>query len=84
MVHQMNFLDVTLLPKDIAEALIPGMRQFWIPYSHRLQGPKDACPARNWVPGYWGPGASIFGSVVAFFFYSPRFIRIISCAIGII
>ncbi|MGB3004919.1 MAG: sialate O-acetylesterase [Chitinophagaceae bacterium] len=85
MVHQMNIHDVTYA-KEIAEANVPQIRQFWIPTLTNLQGSQNDLPT-----GYWkaavGEDIRPF-SAVAYFFAKKLFekyqipIGIINASVG--
>jgi sialate O-acetylesterase len=65
MVHQMNIHDVTYA-NDIAQANYPQIRQFLIPASTSLEGPKENLPAGFWKSAIADDVRPF--SAVAFFF----------------
>ncbi|MEY2916993.1 MAG: hypothetical protein RIS73_707 [Bacteroidota bacterium] len=65
MVHQMNIHDVTYA-NDIAQANYPQIRQFLIPTSTSLEGPKENLPAGFWKSAIADDVRPF--SAVAFFF----------------
>lgn len=65
MVHQLNIHDVTYAD-EIAKANFPQIRQFWIPTTTSLSGPKDDLPSGNWKTAI-GNDVRPFSAVAYFF-----------------
>lgn len=64
MVHQLNIHDVTYA-EEIATANFPQIRQFWIPTSTSLDGPREDISSGYWAPAV-GEGVRPFSAVAYF------------------
>lgn len=72
MVHQMRLHNITYAA-DIAGANYPAIRQYWIPTTTSLAGPKENLPQRSWKSA--NPKDINEFSVVAYFFAKQLFLK---------
>lgn len=72
MVHQMRLHNITYAA-DIAGANYPAIRQYWVPTTTSLTGPKENLPQSSWKSA--NPKDINEFSVVAYFFAKQLFTR---------
>ncbi|AMP99864.1 hypothetical protein AY601_2990 [Pedobacter cryoconitis] len=72
MVHQMKLHNITYAA-DIAAANYPAIRQYWVPTTTSLAGPKESLPQHSWKSA--NPKDINEFSVVAYFFAKQLFIK---------
>ena len=72
MVHQMRLHNITYAA-DIAGANYPAIRQYWVPTTTSLAGPKENLPQSSWKSA--NPKDINEFSVVAYFFAKQLFTR---------